>query len=70
MSKVAFAFEKPETCEECVLFDYCYDYFSVEYDCPLIPIPERMDEWYEDDRSAYERGYNACLDDMFSKKGG
>ena len=24
-------------------------------------------EWYKDDRSAYERGYNACLDDIARK---
>lgn len=42
MSKVAFVFDKPKTCEECPVFDYCFDNLcsenAWEYDCPLVPI--------------------------------
>lgn len=69
MRKVAFIFEQPESCEECALFDYCFfDFCNDNFKCPLVPIPERMDDWYDDERSAYERGYNACLDDILRKE--
>ena len=29
--------------------------------CPLKPVPEEQDVWYEDERSDWERGYNNCL---------
>lgn len=29
--------------------------------------PERELEWYDDEQSDWERGYNACLDTMFYK---
>lgn len=32
--------------------------------CPLVELPEKLDEWYGDDTDAYERGYNACLDEI------
>lgn len=69
--KVAFVFNQPETCEKCVLFNYCIlDLLkpTFEYKCPLIPISELKDFCYENERSAYERGYNACLYNLLRQK--
>ena len=32
--------------------------------CPLRFVPEYQNDWYEDFRSDWERGYNACIDEI------
>ena len=32
--------------------------------CPLHEIPKQKVEWYDDERSNYEQGYNACIDEI------
>ena len=32
--------------------------------CPLREVPQYEYEWYDDEKSDYERGYNACIDEI------
>lgn len=32
--------------------------------CPLKPAPEYELVWYDDEKSDWERGYNACIDEI------
>lgn len=32
--------------------------------CPLRSVPEYEHEWHDDERSDWERGYNACIDEI------
>lgn len=49
-----------------------YDYDNCVYTkpdwCPLKEAPEYQFEWYDDERSDWERGYNNCLDDILGKE--
>ena len=35
--------------------------------CPLKPAPEEQLIWYDDDWSAWERGYNSCLNEVLGR---
>lgn len=67
--------EMPTTCSECKLcgFDgvchavheFCQYRFDKKQEwCPLRSVPEYEHEWYDDEKSDWERGYNACIDEI------
>ena len=78
MDKVILVMDTPESCWQCVLHSYrycdvagrCVDkYMDVDAKnrpewCPLMPIPEREFIWHDDEGSDWERGFNACLDEI------
>lgn len=78
MSKAMIVIDMPESCRECPLCreehmtyrDYCclanMRIWTIEKPdwCPLRELPEEELIWYEDEGSDYERGYNACLDEI------
>lgn len=35
--------------------------------CPLKELPEYQFEWYDDEKSDWERGYNACLNEILGE---
>lgn len=70
MSKSILLMNTPNTCGECQLLYYCYKYADhINMDtkpdwCPLEKLPDRQLIWYEDEASDFERGFNACLDEI------
>ena len=75
--KVVFIFDKPNECCECPCFDesdYCKAMDEsapsegIRNDCPLIPLPRRLDyhdlNWYNVDNI---EGWNDCLDEILRK---
>ena len=44
--------------------DYPYPKDFRQKWCPLKPVPEYQDIWYEDEKSDWERGYNNCLHEI------
>lgn len=48
-------------------FDKEYKWVKPDW-CPLQEAPEYEPVWYDDQRSDYELGWNACLDDILGVK--
>lgn len=80
MSKAILVIDMPQYCAECT---FCYEKYHegswcdllneavphwerLEL-CPLKEIPEYQLEWYDDGSSDWERGYNACLDEILGE---
>ena len=79
MSKSALIMDKPKNCHECIIsresygIVCCYEYKykrllnvdeykdKVYHGCQLIELPERYNPISMD----FERGYNACIDDIY-----
>ena len=76
MDKAVLVMEMPKSCWQCNLHNYHFcdvegycidDYMNVEHRpswCPLMSVPEYECIWHDDERSDYERGFNACLDEI------
>lgn len=52
--------------------DYCWKRVDMDSKikpdwCPLKPVPEEQDVWYDDESSDWERGYNSCLREIVDK---
>lgn len=79
MDKAILVIDMPMNCYECSLNNYHFcdvtadsieEYMNEEYRpswCPLKPVPEEQDVWYEDERSDWERGYNNCLREILGQ---
>ena len=53
---------------------WCVAYENKEVDprvkpdwCPLRPAPEEQEEWFDDEKSDWERGYNNCLREIVGR---
>lgn len=81
MSKSILVIDTPETCRECPARDVVFsqwcagneyrhlDNYPTKPDwCPLKPVPEYELVWYDDEKSDWERGYNACLDEILGRE--
>jgi hypothetical protein len=73
MSKAILILDKmPSGCDECPLHNYHFCDVNgdpIDEDirpshCLLKEAPEHQLEWYDDESSNWERGYNACLDEI------
>lgn len=77
MSKAILIMDMPKCCCECRMFYEklgtceltgrlveCGNESERQEWCPLREVPKHELEWYDDERSNYEKGYNACIDEI------
>ena len=81
MSKAVLVIDMPSGCIKCPMYDYvpslCFltdkfqnnigDDFKPDW-CPLKPMPEKANhpDWCDGGR--YDKGYNACIDELLADK--
>ena len=84
MSKAILVIDMPESCDKCPLFHGFYtdmtcgaNNYGINYPypkdfrqdwCPLQSAPEEQEIWYNDYRSDWDRGYNACLREIMGEE--
>ena len=82
MNKSILVIDTPNSCEDCELCDGLYDYIclrlgevdeSVENGtkdlrCPLKPMPEKYTDMLSYDSDTFERGWNACIDEILGEE--
>ena len=84
MNKAILVIDMPDSCDKCPLFHGFYadmtcgvNHYGINYPypkdfrqdwCPLKPAPEEQLVWYDDDWSAWERGYNSCLHEIIGEE--
>ena len=83
MNKVILVMDDPIRCINCPLASYKHmggwlcsgtQCKPIDIDlktrpdwCPLTPAPEEQWEWFDDERSDWERGYNNCLREIVGR---
>ena len=82
MNKVILVMDDPVRCLNCPLAKYIHmggwvcgtNRNVIDVDtktrpdwCQLQEAPEEQEEWYDDARSAWERGYNNCLREIVGR---
>ena len=82
MDKAILIIDMPDSCNVCPCIQSNYDEGEIwcgvtgeaiyttnkkHKDCPLKPVPEEQDVWYDDERSDWERGYNNCVREIVGR---